>query len=34
MSFVDTDDVIAVAEQVLAALWALIGYECRCPSRG
>ncbi len=27
MSFVDADDVIAVAEQVLAALWALIGYR-------
>jgi aspartyl-tRNA synthetase len=31
MSFVDTDDVIAVAEQVLAALWALIGYELPLP---
>jgi aspartyl-tRNA synthetase len=25
MSFVDSDDVIAVAEEILAALWALIG---------
>ncbi len=31
MSFVDTDDVIAVAEQVLAALWALIGYQLPLP---
>ena len=27
MSFVDADDVIAVSEEVLAALWALIGYD-------
>ncbi|MEO9139856.1 MAG: aspartate--tRNA ligase, partial [Jatrophihabitans sp.] len=27
MSFVDQDDVIALAERVLAALWSLIGYE-------
>ena len=27
MSFADADDVMAVAEQILAALWALIGYE-------
>ena len=27
MSFVDQDDVIALAEDVLRALWALIGYE-------
>ena len=31
MSFVDADDVIAVAEEVLAALWALIGYELPRP---
>ncbi|MCV7226986.1 aspartate--tRNA ligase [Mycolicibacterium komossense] len=31
MSFVDADDVIAVAEEVLAALWALIGYEVPLP---
>ena len=31
MSFVDTDDVIAVAEEVLAALWALIGYQLPLP---
>ena len=31
MSFVDADDVIAVAEEVLAALWALIGYELPQP---
>ena len=31
MSFVDADDVIAVAEQVLAALWALIGYRLPLP---
>jgi aspartyl-tRNA synthetase len=27
MSFADADDVMAVAEEILAALWALIGYE-------
>ena len=31
MSFVDADDVIALAEQILAALWALIGYELPLP---
>ena len=31
MSFVDQDDVIAVAEEVLVALWALIGHEVPTP---
>ncbi|MGN6781470.1 MAG: aspartate--tRNA ligase [Marmoricola sp.] len=31
MSFVDQDDVIALAEEVLAALWGLIGYEVTTP---
>ena len=31
MSFVDADDVIAVAEEVLTALWALIGYPVARP---
>ena len=31
MSFVDSDDVIAVAEEILAALWALIGYDLPTP---
>jgi aspartyl-tRNA synthetase len=31
MSFVDSDDVISVAEEILAALWALIGYELPRP---
>ena len=31
MSFVDADDVIAVSEQVLKALWALIGYDLPTP---
>ncbi len=31
MSFVDADDVIAVAEEVLAALWALTGYQLPRP---
>ena len=31
MSFVDADDVIGVAEEVLAALWALIGYDLPRP---
>jgi aspartyl-tRNA synthetase len=31
MSFVDADDVIAVSEEVLAALWALIGYQVPLP---
>jgi aspartyl-tRNA synthetase len=31
MSFVDAEDVIAISEQILAALWALIGYELPWP---
>jgi aspartyl-tRNA synthetase len=31
MSFVDQDDVIAVAEEVLASVWALIGHELETP---
>lgn len=31
LSFVDSDDVIAVAEEILAALWGLIGYELPRP---
>jgi len=31
MSFVDQDDVIAVAEEVLAALWRLVGYDVPTP---
>jgi aspartyl-tRNA synthetase len=31
MSFVDADDVIAVSEQVLKAVWALIGYDLPLP---
>nr|WP_246232006.1 aspartate--tRNA ligase [Nakamurella aerolata] len=31
MSFVDQDDVIALAEQVLVALWKLIGYQIPTP---
>ncbi len=31
LSFVDSDDVIAVAEEILAALWALIGYQLPRP---
>ena len=31
MSFVEADDVIAISEQVLKALWALIGYDLRLP---
>lgn len=31
MSFVDAEDVIAVAEEILAALWALIGYDLPTP---
>ena len=31
MSFVDADDVIAISEQVLRALWALIGYDLPLP---
>ncbi|MET0451692.1 MAG: aspartate--tRNA ligase [Mycobacterium sp.] len=31
MSFVDADDVMAVSEEVLKALWALIGYDLPTP---
>jgi aspartyl-tRNA synthetase len=31
MSFVDQDDVIAVAEEVLVALWRLVGHEVQTP---
>jgi aspartyl-tRNA synthetase len=31
MSFVDADDVMAVSEEVLTAIWALIGYELPTP---
>ncbi len=31
MSFVDQDDVIAVAEQILTAIWALVGHEIKTP---
>jgi aspartyl-tRNA synthetase len=31
LSFVDQDDVLAVSEQVLAALWELIGYDVPTP---
>jgi aspartyl-tRNA synthetase len=31
MSFVDTDDVIAISEAILRALWALIGYDLPLP---
>jgi aspartyl-tRNA synthetase len=31
MSFVDADDVIGIAEEILAALWALIGYDLPLP---
>ncbi len=31
MSFVEQDDVIALAEEVLVALWALVGYEIATP---
>jgi aspartyl-tRNA synthetase len=31
MSFVDADDVIAISEQVLKALWALVGYDLPLP---
>ncbi|MDR0504230.1 MAG: aspartate--tRNA ligase [Bifidobacteriaceae bacterium] len=33
MSFVDQDDVIAVAEEILTALWALIGHRIDAPIR-
>lgn len=31
MSFVDTEDVIAISEEIVTALWALIGYEVPTP---
>ncbi|MBV9514748.1 MAG: aspartate--tRNA ligase, partial [Mycobacteriaceae bacterium] len=31
MSFVDTEDVIAISEEILAGLWALVGYELPRP---
>jgi aspartyl-tRNA synthetase len=31
MSFVDSDDVIAISEQVIRAVWALIGYDVPLP---
>ncbi|GFG49333.1 aspartate--tRNA ligase [Mycolicibacterium agri] len=31
MSFVDAEDVIAISEEIIAALWALIGYEVPLP---
>jgi aspartyl-tRNA synthetase len=31
MSFVDQDDVIAVAEEILVALWSLVGYDVPTP---
>ncbi|OBK78218.1 aspartate--tRNA ligase [Mycobacterium sp. 1274761.0] len=31
MSFVDTEDVIAVSEEIVAALWRLIGYDVPLP---
>ena len=31
MSFVDTEDVIAISEEVIKALWALIGYDVPTP---
>ena len=31
MSFVEQDDVIAVSEEILVALWALVGYEVQTP---
>jgi aspartyl-tRNA synthetase len=31
MSFVDTEDVIAISEEVITALWALIGYDVSTP---
>lgn len=31
MSFVDQDDVIAVAEEVLKAVWSLVGHEIKTP---
>ena len=31
MSFVDTEDVIAISEEIITALWALIGYDLPTP---
>jgi aspartyl-tRNA synthetase len=31
LSFVDTEDVIAISEEIIAALWALIGYDVPTP---
>lgn len=31
MSFVDQDDVIGLSEQIIAEIWALIGFELVCP---
>ncbi|BDB43200.1 MULTISPECIES: aspartate--tRNA ligase [Mycobacterium] len=31
LSFVDVDDVIAISEEILSALWALIGYQIPTP---
>ena len=31
MSFVEQDDVLALSEEILVALWSLIGYECPTP---
>jgi aspartyl-tRNA synthetase len=31
MSFVDTEDIIAISEEILKALWALIGYDLSLP---
>lgn len=31
MSFVDAEDIIAISEEILAALWALIGYQIPTP---
>jgi aspartyl-tRNA synthetase len=31
MSFVDTEDVIAISEEIISALWALIGYDVPTP---
>ena len=34
MSFIDAEDVIAISEEILKALWALIGYQTPRRSRG
>src|SRR5436190_15756656 len=31
MSFVDAEDIIAISEEILTALWALIGYQVPTP---